>query len=178
MKKTVLLILIQILILCSLSAQTEAGTGRLKALGFSLPPDRTAPPPLSAYLREEKVELTLQKRVTLLYFWSGLIPSSLTDLTLLERIRKQAEDAGVLIIPVNLNEDRQPALDGAEKAGYGGSIYLYPDPASLNPYILRSVPSAYILDKRGDLAASVQGNTAWDHPDVMRTLKELAAERP
>ncbi|MBF9015705.1 MULTISPECIES: TlpA disulfide reductase family protein [unclassified Oceanispirochaeta] len=179
MKKTaILLVILQLFILGGNSLFAEGGIGRLKALGFSFPKSEMTPPPLTAYLNEEIVELTNQKRVTILYFWSSVIPPSMTDLTLLNKINDEFEEGEILIAPINLNEDRPQAYKAAAEAGLDLDIYLYPDPANLKAYILKSVPAAYILDKNGFLAASRQGNTPWDHPDIIRSLKELAASGP
>lgn len=174
MKKTVfLLVILQLFFLNGICLFAEGGIGRLKALGFSFPESEMTPPPLTAYLNEEKIELTKQNRVTILYFWSSIIPPSLTDLTVLNKIANEFEPEEILIAPVNLNEDKKQAYGAANEAGLELDIYMYPDPTKLNAYILKSVPSAYILDKNGNLAASRQGNTPWDHPDMIRSLKEL-----
>ncbi len=146
---------------------------RLASLGFTFPEGEMTPPPLKAYLDEQKIELTKQNRVTLLYFWSGSNPASLADLSLLEELSILLEGDDILIAPVNLNDSPAEARRLAEKAGCSLDLYLYPDRNSLKPYILKSVPAAYILDSRGILAASRQGNSPWTHPDVVRTLKEL-----
>jgi thiol-disulfide isomerase/thioredoxin len=178
MKKTVfLLVVLQLFLLSGNCLFAENGIGRLKALGFTFPQTEMTPAPITAYLNEEKIELTKQNRVTILYFWSSVIPPSLTDLTILNRIADEFEPGEILIAPVNLNEDRQQAYKAASEAGLDLDIYLYPDPANLNAYILKTVPSAYILDKNGNLVASRQGNTPWDHPDIIRSLKELVASR-
>jgi hypothetical protein len=153
----------------------ENGILRLKSLGFTFPSDEMIPPPLTAFLNEDKIELTNQKKVTVLYFWSSMNPPSLTDLTLLEDLKAELHGSDILIAPVNLNEDRKVALEAARKAGITMDLFLYPDPGNLMAYILRTVPSAYILDSNGYLAASKQGNTDWNHPDMIRSLKELAA---
>ncbi|MDC7239711.1 MAG: hypothetical protein PQJ50_05055 [Spirochaetales bacterium] len=168
MKKPVLIITLLLLsVLC------HGDITRLSSLGFTFPEGRMIPPPLSAYLGEEKVELTTRNRVTVLYFWSGSNPASLTDLPLLERLKGLLGDDEILIAPVNLNDSPVEAYDLAEKSGCFLPLYLYPDNTNLKPYIMKSVPAAYIINSRGELVASRKGNSPWTHPDMVRSLREV-----
>ena len=160
----------------NLPADSTIDIGRLKPLGFTFPAQPMIPPSLIAYNDNSLVNLLDQKKVTLLYFWSSLTPSSLSDLPLLENLKEDLSDYDVLIAAVNLNEDYPIAREIIEQMNLTLEIYYFPDPQTLAPYILKSVPSAYILNKNGKLVASIQGNAPWDHPDVLRSLKELTAE--
>jgi len=175
MKKCLILIL---LLMGALQLQAESGgdISRLKQLGFDLPEEPVTPPPLVAYRGESPVQLTRQNRVTILYFWSTLIPSSLTDLSLLDTLNADLNGQEILFAPVNLNESRTLVLQTAETLQLTMEMFCYPERASLTPYILKSVPSAYILDSRGMLVASIQGNAPWGDPDVKRSLEELTGE--
>ena len=172
MKKCLILILLLMGTLM-LEAETGGDISRLKHLGFALPEEPMTPPPLVAYRGETPVPLTRQNRVTILYFWSTLIPSSLTDLSLLETLKGELNGQDILFAPVNLNENSVPVLRTAESLHLTMDMFCYPERASLTPYILKSVPSAYILDSRGMLVASIQGNAPWNDPDVKRSLEEL-----
>jgi len=171
-------LLIFILMHVPLSAQNTGDITRLKQLGFSFPEKPMYPPPLMVYSNEAPVQLTRQNKVTVLYFWSSLIPSSLTDLPLLDSLKKSMEDQNILFAPVNLNEPRSRVLMIAETLRLSMNMYCYPEREALSPYILKSVPAAYILDSRGRLVASKQGNASWGDPDVRRSLEELVGAEP
>ncbi|MDA3956425.1 TlpA disulfide reductase family protein [Oceanispirochaeta sp.] len=174
MKKLTILVLLFLSI--NIWAETAADLGRLKGLGFKFPEQPMASPSIIAYRDGRKVKLMEQNRVTILYFWSSLTPPSLSDLPLLERLKAKLKGKEILIAAVNLNEDYPEAYKIVQEMDLTLDIYYYPEPETLAPYILRSVPAAYILNKEGQLVASIQGNAPWDHPDILRTLKELSAE--
>ncbi|MDC7235012.1 MAG: TlpA disulfide reductase family protein [Spirochaetales bacterium] len=176
LKKILPLFLIQTCLISGLYA--DSGTRRLQSLGFKMPLSTVSAPSLSAYLDNEKLELTDTDRVTILYFWSTSVPPSLTDLSGLNELNLAFSTEELTVAAVNLNEDASLARKAAKEAGMEGEIYLFPDPRQLKPYIHKTVPAAYILDKNGNIAASHQGNTLWSHPDIHRTLRELIQADP
>ncbi|QEN07947.1 hypothetical protein EXM22_08105 [Oceanispirochaeta crateris] len=173
MKRLMLLLLI--MSIWSLQAET-VDVSRLSPLGFAFPDQPMTSPSIKAYRGDTQVDLMDQNKVTLLYFWSEITPSSLSDLPLLESLKDELADLDILIAPVNLNEDYPVVQKIVKQMNLTLEIYYFPEPGPLAPYILKTVPAAYILNKKGQLVASVQGNAPWGHPDILRTLKELAAE--
>jgi len=170
-------ILIFILLSALLQAENSGDIKRLENYGFTFPDGPMTPPPLIAYNEEVPVELTRQSKVTVLYFWSSMVPSSLSDLTLLEELKRKMDNQNILFAPVNLNESPNLVRSTARTLGLTMEMFCFPEREALTPYILKSIPAAYILDSEGMLVASIQGNAPWSEPDVRRSLEELTGDQ-
>lgn len=172
--------LISAFLLAVPSLWAEADLGRLVPLGFSVPAQRSPAPVLKAWHEGVRISLIPGERPTLIYFWGSHVPGSMADLPQLDelwgRLRSGPDDRDFLIAPVNLNDQASLVDTYAEGADLTLPLYLYPESEALRSYLLGSVPSLWLIDRNGRVAAACEGNVPWNHPDLLRSLREFVNE--
>ncbi len=166
-----------LLLLISLPLFGETDLGRLVPLGFSVPAARSAAPLLEAWRDGVKETLVPRKEPVILYFWGSHIPGSMADLSQLDDLSSALEGEALLIATVNLNDEATLVRDYAEQAMISLPLYLFPESPALTPYIMNSVPSLWLIDRQGRAAAVCEGSVPWNHPDLLRTLREFSCEQ-
>ena len=176
MRKVLILFL---LLLGTTILWAESDLGRLVPLGFSVPEHRFTAPELEAWLDGEKLTLVSGRTPVLLYFWGSHIPGSMADLGSLDELYNKlsslSESGRLSIAAVNLNDEAALVNDYADNAQLSLPLYLFPETLPA-PYIMKSVPSLWLIDSRGRAAAACEGNVPWNHPDLLRSLQEFACE--
>jgi len=158
----------------------EADMTRLRPLGFSVPDKRTPAPEMSVVTGPEGNTRNLPRsgEVTLLNFWATWCPPCRAEMPSLNRLKDLLEPEGLHIAAVNVNEEIPFVRDYMDFAGLDLTVYYYPEEEVLKAYKLRGIPSSWIIDRNGRVAAVMIGSIEWDHPEIVRTLRELLAEKP
>ena len=168
--------LFSLLLITSLPLWAEADLGRLVPLGFSIPEERSKAPELEAWREGEKVSLVPGEKPVLLYFWGSHVPGSIADLNRLDDLSEELNCRDIIIAPVNLNDEPSLVSGYAEEAELSLTLYLFPESPALDPYIMKSVPALWLIDRQGRVAAACEGNVPWSHPDLLRSLREFICE--
>jgi thiol-disulfide isomerase/thioredoxin len=129
-----------------------------------LPGGSDAPLFIAERLDGSKVALSeLKGKVVVVNFWATWCPPCRDEMPYLLSLVKEREDKGVVLVAMN-NDD----LDGQREA-VGGFVTQYPDlskwvalgrPEIGMAYKVEALPSVYVLDRKGRLVASHQGQAS------------------
>lgn len=171
-------LLIPVLLILLTNLWSEADTIRLKSLGFTVPSERTEA--LSFHvIRNEKMEKTLipeAGKVVLINFWASWCPPCRGEMPSLQRLNEGFNESDFHMAAVNMNEEISFVQDYLQSEALDIPVYFFPDKDALEVYKLRGIPASYLIDKKGRVAAAYMGSFQWDHPDIIRTIKELINE--
>ena len=128
---------------------------------------------------EEKVKLSdYRGKVVLLNFWATWCPPCIREMPSMEHLHQQLDADDFEVIAVNQMED------GDQVFAFTGQLEVDPtfpilfDTSSevSMAYGVRGLPTTYLLDKQGNIRYRAVGGREFNHPEVVKVIKQLIEE--
>jgi peroxiredoxin len=110
-------------------------------------------------------------KVILMNFWATWCPPCLEEMPAMERLWQQHKGDGFVLLAVSV--DSQPGVVPPFLRDHRLSFAAGLDPSMTvaNSYGVRALPSSFVIDRHGNLAALALGPRAWDN-DAAHSLVE------
>jgi peroxiredoxin len=145
-------------------------------------PVRDLPAAPALELRDEEGKKTwrladLRGRVVLVNFWATWCPPCRKELPSLERLWRQREGEGLVVLGVNVGEDADVvfAFNNGLETPLSFPLLLDEDAAVAKSWPVRGLPTTYLVDRQGRLAFSAVGGREFDSPGIVAQVKGLLA---
>ena len=110
-------------------------------------------------------------KVVMVNFWATWCPPCREEMPAMERLWRQQKDRGFVIVAVALDADPKVVKPFVDRHGLTFPVALDPKMDQGNAYGVRGLPSSFIVDARGYLAALALGPRPWDN-DAGHSLVE------
>lgn len=165
MKKRSFIIIIGIALLAALQFVNKAKAGT--APMFSLPEIHSQQP------------LSLEKykgNVIYLDFWASWCGPCRKSLPLMNEVYHRLEDQGFVVIAVNLDENRELGLKFLSTHSIDYPIVFDGDRITPSKYKLDAMPSAYLIDREGNIRATHRGFKEQSLPEIEAHIQALLSE--
>jgi thiol-disulfide isomerase/thioredoxin len=116
-------------------------------------------------------------KVVMVNFWATWCPPCLEEMPAMERLYRQHRDVGFTLVAVSVDTDpaKVPPFLASRKLTF--PVGLDPRMDLANSYAVRALPSSFIVDPAGNLAALAIGPRHWDS-NAAHSLVEGLARRP
>lgn len=140
-----------------------------KAPEFSLPLLANATAPSDA----SKVTLSSYRgKVIYLDFWASWCTPCRKSLPALNQLRNELGERGFEVLAINLDDSPEDGLEFLEEIPVDYPT-LFDDSGTAAAYQLRGMPTAYLIDKEGNLHAQHVGFNPKDIPGIRAAIIEL-----
>lgn len=155
------------------------------AIAADLPPlshslTRQAPKPAPALrlkdLDGQPYDLAqLKGKVVLINFWATWCPPCRREMPSMERLSQKlkGEAFSVLAVDVGENADTIETFTGQLDTTLTFPILLDTRSRTMQAWKVAGLPTTFLVDKRGRIVASAIGGREFDHPEMIRTIREL-----
>jgi len=91
-------------------------------------------------------------KIVFIDFWASWCPPCVQSIPAVERLyNKNKDNQNVVFLGINVNEDKQKVINFVKEKGITYEVLLG-DKDVMIRYKIRSIPSFFILDKRGNIA--------------------------
>jgi peroxiredoxin len=110
-------------------------------------------------------------KVVMVNFWATWCPPCREEMPAMERLWRHQKDQGFVIVAVALDADPKVVKPFVDRYGLTFPVALDPKMDLGNTYGVRGLPSSFIVDKQGHLAALALGPRPWDS-DAGQSLVE------
>lgn len=101
------------------------------------------------------------KRV-FLNFWASWCPPCKAEMPDIERLYEETKDSDLVILAVNLGEDKDTVKSFIDKNNYKFRILLDSDQTVAEQYSITSIPTSFFIDKNGTIVAKKIGAMTYE----------------
>jgi peroxiredoxin len=129
--------------------------------------DFTLPTPTSATFKLSEH----RGKVVLINFWATWCPPCLQEMPAMERLYRQHKGAGFEMVAVSVDTEAAKVKPFLAEHRFTFHVAMDPTMALANTYGVRALPSSFIVDRKGALAALAIGPRHWDN-DASHSLVE------
>ena len=116
-------------------------------------------------------------KVVMVNFWATWCPPCLEEMPAMDRLYRQHKDAGFTLVAVSVDTDPAKVTPFLSSHKLTFPVGLDPRMDLANSYAVRALPSSFIVDRAGNLAALAIGPRHWDN-DAGHSLVEGLARQP
>jgi peroxiredoxin len=113
-------------------------------------------------------------KVVLVNFWATWCPPCLEEMPAMERLWRKHKDAGFVLVAVSVDTDPKKVVPFVTEHGLTFPVALDTTMSVAEKYGVRALPSSFILDKDGGLAALALGPRHWDSAASHRLVEAMA----
>jgi peroxiredoxin len=115
-------------------------------------------------------------KVVFLNFWATWCGPCRFEMPSMQRLYQGLKAKGLEIVAVNLQEDRKSVQKFVDENGLGFPVLLDTTGRVGATYGARSIPTTYIVDRRGFVIAGTIGTREWDSGEYVRFFEKLLAD--
>lgn len=123
--------------------------------------------------------VTLQSykgRVVYLDFWASWCPPCLKSFPWMNEMQNRYGKKGLKVIAVNMDQDRQAAKDFLSKQPADFHILYDPKGKIAEQYNVQAMPSAYFIDKQGNISREKKGFKLKDTDELEHYIQSLLGQ--
>jgi peroxiredoxin len=102
-------------------------------------------------------------KVVMVNFWATWCPPCLEEMPAMERLYRRHKDAGFTLVAVSVDTDAAKVKPFLASNKLTFPVGLDPRMELANTYAVRALPSSFIVDRAGNLAALAIGPRHWDN---------------
>jgi peroxiredoxin len=110
-------------------------------------------------------------KVVFVNFWATWCPPCREEMPAMERLWQRYKNDGLVVVAVSVDADPKVVPPFVKGQRLTFPIVLDPTMQSANAYGVRALPSSFLIDRKGYLAALALGPRVWDN-DAARSLVE------
>lgn len=115
-------------------------------------------------------------RPVFMNFWATWCPPCLEEMPAMERLWRAQKDAGLVMLAVTVDSNPKLVAPFLERRGFTFTIGLDAKMELAHTYGVRALPSSFVIDRDGRLAAIAIGPRAWDNVAATSLIERLAAK--
>ena len=114
-------------------------------------------------------------RPVFINFWATWCPPCLEEMPAPERLWRAQKEAGFVMLAVTVDANPKLATPFVERHGFTFTVGLDPKMELANTYGVRALPSSFVIDRDGRLAAVAVGPRVWDNVAAHALIERLSA---
>jgi peroxiredoxin len=116
-------------------------------------------------------------RVVFLNFWATWCPPCREEMPAMERLYQRFKDKGFVVLAISVDAEGAPAVTPfVNEHRFTYPVGLDPKMALAGRYGVRALPSSFLVDRRGKLAATALGPREWDSEAAHALVASLLAQ--
>lgn len=122
----------------------------------------------------KKVALSdFRGRIVMLNFWASWCVPCREEMPAMERLYSEFRDQGFVVLGVNVRDKREDALAAVKEHKLSYPILFDPSGKWLLAYGSWGLPNTYLIGRKGEGLARMQGHTDWYSAGARELMKTL-----
>jgi peroxiredoxin len=115
-----------------------------------------------------------QGKIIFLNFWATWCPPCRSEMPSMEIMNKKLNTKNFVMLAVNIEEDKKIVIKLTKKNNYTFPILLDTTGEIARKYKINAIPTTYIIDTKGKIAAVFTGVNNWSADEVISIFMDLA----
>ena len=114
-------------------------------------------------------------KVVMLNFWGTWCPPCRREMPSMERLYLEYKDRGLVVVAVNQWEDEDTVFEFTGRLSLQPTFPILFDRESRvsEKYLVKGLPTTYLIDKSGKIRYRAMGGREFDHPEVKKLIEDL-----
>jgi thiol-disulfide isomerase/thioredoxin len=120
----------------------------------------------------------LKGRVVLINYWATWCPPCRREMPSMERLSQALKGEAFSVLAVDVGEDADTidAFTSQLDTELSFPILLDTRSRTMQAWKVAGLPTTFLVDKQGRIVASAIGGREFDHPEIIRAIRELLGE--
>ena len=156
-------------------AKTSELALELAKLGFQLPKDELASIDFTINdLKGKPYTLSaLKGKIVLLNLWATWCAPCRAEMPSMQEIYTEFAPKGLEILAVDMQEEKSKVERFVESNKYTFPVLMDPENKVAQIYSTGSIPTTYLINKKGFIIGRLQGSIQWNTPDMKKLMHKL-----
>jgi peroxiredoxin len=112
--------------------------------------------------------------VLIVNFWATWCPPCRDEMPSLNIAWERLRGAGVEVLAINVGEDEDSVFTFTATYPVGFPLLLDSDASVVERWPVLGLPTTFVVDKQGRLIYRAVGARAWDDPEILALIRQLA----
>lgn len=117
----------------------------------------------------------LKGKVVVVNFWATWCVPCVAEMPAMDRMQKTLAEAGVVVLAVNFGESTARMEGFQQKTPVSFPLLADPNRDASRAWQVRVLPASFVVAPDGRLRYTAVGEIEWMRPDILDTLRKLAA---
>jgi peroxiredoxin len=154
------------------------GETRAKKLRVETPERKTAAPDfiLKNHAGKQFALKELRGKVVFLNFWATWCPPCIEEMPAIEKLHRDLEKEGLVILAVNFQESPERVRDFFREHNLTFTALLDRDGKVFELYQAWALPVSIVINKRGEIVGRAMGSKDWYSEEALQLFQKLVAE--
>ena len=113
-------------------------------------------------------------KIVFLNFWATWCPPCVKEMPSMENLYREMEGLDFEMIAVNIQERESAVKRFVQSRDLSFPVVLDTEAAAAASYRIRSIPTTYVIDKKGKVAGIFIGAKDWDSENSLRVFREIS----
>ena len=120
----------------------------------------------------------LKGKVVLINFWATWCPPCRREMPSMERLSQALAGEAFAVLAVDVGEDADTITTFTSQLDTTLNFPILLDTRSrvMQAWKVAGLPTTFLIDQQGRIVASAVGGREFDHPEIIRTIRELLKE--
>jgi peroxiredoxin len=110
-------------------------------------------------------------KVVFLNFWATWCPPCRQEMPSMQKMFKSWDNKKYVMLAVNIGESKSKVASFARENGYTFPILLDTNKSLAREYMVRGIPTTYIISKDGMIVNQIVGAREWSQKEVLKLTK-------
>lgn len=116
-------------------------------------------------------------KLVILNFWATWCPPCKAEMPSMEKLYKKYKDEGLEILAVSVDKAGSSIVKQFQKDNdYTFPMFHDSRKEASKKFRISSIPTTYIIDKKGKIVDTIRGSINWMRKDVISNIEKLLAE--
>ena len=115
-------------------------------------------------------------KAVMLNFWATWCPPCRREMPSMEKLYSKIDKTKIDIVAVNIQESKSTVSEFIRKNKYTFPVLADEEGKAASIYQIRSIPTTFIIDKKGYVRAQFIGTREWDEKEITDIFNKLASE--
>jgi thiol-disulfide isomerase/thioredoxin len=114
--------------------------------------------------------------VVLVNFWASWCPPCIYEMPELQRLQEHFTEQPFTVITINVGEKKYRVRKFTRLINFDLPVMLDTTKATFDSWGIQTLPTSFLIDKKGDIRYRVRGNPGWQEKQTLEIIESLITE--